>query len=238
MAEIGRWNGYVFEVSPSVIRGFTGLKIKGSSETEEKKSSKQKYVKRKNAKPKEISLTVRLVTALGCNVRDEAMDLVGTACAGKSDYFYIGSKKLMTCKVMLVDAQVQEVTLAPNATWIAADVALTFKQSSKDGGSTSSSKKKSKKKSTKKSSTKSKKTSTSSKKNTGSKKDTGVDAVSGAAPSVSKAKAKVAQTTKKIVSAATSAIKKLTTAAKKLTASKKTTVKKTTAKKTVYRKVK
>lgn len=47
MAEIGSWNGHSFTVSPTLIRGFTGLTIKGSSETEDKTSNSQKYVSRK-----------------------------------------------------------------------------------------------------------------------------------------------------------------------------------------------
>lgn len=35
MAEIASWNGHSFTVSPKLIRGFTGLTIKGSSETED-----------------------------------------------------------------------------------------------------------------------------------------------------------------------------------------------------------
>ena len=51
MPEVGKWNSHTFVVSPNVIRSFTGLTIKGSSETEDKESGNQKYVSRKNGKP-------------------------------------------------------------------------------------------------------------------------------------------------------------------------------------------
>ena len=44
--EKGRWGGHVFIVSSKLIRGFTGLSIEGSSETEEKEKGKQKHVSR------------------------------------------------------------------------------------------------------------------------------------------------------------------------------------------------
>ena len=58
MPEVGKWNSHTFVVSPNVIRSFTGLTIKGSSETEDKETGGQKYVSRKSGKPAEISLTV------------------------------------------------------------------------------------------------------------------------------------------------------------------------------------
>ena len=36
--EIARWNGHIFEVSSEVVRGFTGLSITGSTETEDTES--------------------------------------------------------------------------------------------------------------------------------------------------------------------------------------------------------
>ena len=156
MAEIGRWNGHKFEVTPSVIRGFTGLQIKGSSETEDKTKSKQKYVARKNGKPAEVSFTINLNAMLGCNVRDEAMAFIADAEAGKKDYFYVGNAKLLTCKLMLVDASIKEIDIAAGSIWRRADVALTMKQCSKFGTTSSGSagsgnKKKSTKKSVRKS---------------------------------------------------------------------------------------
>lgn len=140
MAEIARWNGHKFEVGSGLIRGFTGLSIKGSSETEDKTSDKQKYVSRKNGKPNEITLTAILNAATGCDVQKEAMDFVDEARAGKKDYFYVATKKLCTCQVMLTDAEAKEIAMTNKGVWTRAVVTLTLKQCDKNG-STSSEKK-------------------------------------------------------------------------------------------------
>lgn len=139
MAEIGRWNGHKFEVSSSLIRSFTGLQIKGSSETEDKESGNQKYVSRKKGKPVEVSFTIHLNARLGCDVRTEALKFVSEARAGKKDYFYVGNKKLVTCQLMLTDATVKEIGLINKGTWTQADVQVTMKQCSKNDGASSSS---------------------------------------------------------------------------------------------------
>ena len=215
MAEIGRWNGHKFEVTPSVIRGFTGLQIKGSSETEDKTKSKQKYVARKNGKPAEVSFTINLNAMLGCNVRDEAMAFIADAEAGKKDYFYVGNAKLLTCKLMLVDASIKEIDIAAGSIWRKADVALTMKQCSKfgatsSGGASSGNKKKSKKKSVRKSGKKTTKKSKSKKKKS--------------LPNVKNTHfADHNELTKLTVKSANSGIKKIVNAAKKLTMKKKKT---------------
>lgn len=208
MAEIGRWNGFKFQMTPSTIVGFTGLQIKGSCETKDKTSNKQQYVKRKNGKPSEVSLNVVLNAALGCDVRSQALKLVGNATDGKTDYFYVGNKKLLSCKLMLVEASVKETIVGDGNTWIHAEVQLNMKQCDKGGTSSSSSsgKKSSKKKSVKKTG---KKTSKTTGKATGT--SDGVDAVSGAAPSATKS------AEKKTVNSAVNSINKHVSAAKKLT---------------------
>lgn len=133
--EIARWNGHIFEVSSEVVRGFTGLSITGSTETEDTESGGQKYVSRKNGKPKQITLTAVLNAQFGCDVKAEAMAFVDEATASEKDYFYIGGKKLMECSLMLVQADVSEVSIAPGGTWVRADVKLTLKQCSKNDGS-------------------------------------------------------------------------------------------------------
>lgn len=160
MAETGNWNGHVFTVSPSLIRGFTGLTIKGASETSTKTSSKQQYLARKAGKPVEVSFTVDLHVSLGCNVRSEALAFVTEARDGKKNYFYVGNKKLVPCQLMLVEASIDETQIATDGTWVFARVKLTMKQASKNDGSTSSGS--SKKKTTKKVSVK-KSTSTTKK---------------------------------------------------------------------------
>lgn len=137
--EIARWNGHIFEVSSEVVRGFTGLAITGSTETEDTESGGQKYVSRKNGKPKQITLTAVLNAQFGCDVKAEAMAFVDEATASEKDYFYIGGKKLMECSLMLVQADVSEVAIAPGGTWVRANVKLTLKQCTKNDGSASSS---------------------------------------------------------------------------------------------------
>lgn len=162
MAETGRWNGHIFEVSPSLIRGYTDLTIKGGSDIKEKTSSKEKYVTRENAKAVEVTLTAVLNSMTGSSVRADAESFLSDATKGASDYFYIGDKKLVTCQLMLTDANIEQIDIGPSGKWNSASVKLTFKQASKLDGSgksssshsSSSSSKKSKKASTKTSSTK------------------------------------------------------------------------------------
>lgn len=210
MATIGRWNGFKFVMTKDKMLGFKDLTIKGSSETEDKESGNQSYVKRKKGKPAEVTLTVAMSAALGVNVRDEALKLVKSARAGEKDYFYIGTKKLLTCKLMLVDATVKDTAIGSGNKWNYATVQLTMKQSDKSDAS-----------STKKSI---KRSGTTKPKTTGGKKDE-VDAITGAAPSVTKMQVKAQQAAKKLVSSAVQTINKITTLAKKLTQAKKTTSK-------------
>ncbi len=222
--EIGRWYGHKFIVSSKLIRGFDGLQIKGSCELKDKKKSKQGYASRKGGNPTEISLTVHLSALTGCSVRLEAMKLVSQARAGKSDYFYVAKKKLVTYKLMLTSASVKEVEISHKGTWVNADVALTMKQCSK-GSSSSSSKSKtgygSKKASVKKSSPTTSKTSgkSTSKKRTTTKKTTPLHQKS------SKTKTWVnvggGRKSASSVSSATTKINRITGGAKKYTAASK-----------------
>lgn len=133
--ETGRWNNHVFTVSPRLIRGFTGLAIKGSSETEDMQSGSQYHIARKAGKPAEVGLTVSLSALTGCRVREEAMALVNDARAGAHNYFYVGGKKLMTCQLMLTEANVENVVISPRGVWVSADVHLTLRQcGANDGG--------------------------------------------------------------------------------------------------------
>lgn len=126
--ETGRWNNHVFTVSPKVIRGFTGLTVKGSSETEDMESGSQYHIARKAGQPAEVSLTVNLSALTGCKVREEAMALVSDARAGAHNYFYVGGKKLMNCELMLTQAHVENVIISPKGVWVSADVQLTLQQ--------------------------------------------------------------------------------------------------------------
>lgn len=233
MAEMGRWNGHVFEVSPKLIRGFTGLTIKGASNTEDKESGGQGYVSRKHGKPMEVSLSVALNAMTGCDVRTEAMKFVEEARAGKKDYFYVGNKKLVTCQLMLTDASVKDVAITNGGKWVRAEVSLTMKQCSKNdgssasssgggssgGGSSGGSKKSSKKKSVKQESLVSK--IKNGIKNTVNKVKSGVKNVVNALTGKKTSSSPLTNAIK----SAQSAIKKITTAAKKATTTKKTTTK-------------
>ena len=133
--EMGRWNGHKFIVSPKLIYSFEGLQIKGSSEMKEKKETEQGTVARKGSNPTEISLTIPLNAFTGCDVRKEALAFVSEAKAGKRDYFYVASKKLVSCKMMLTDATVKEVQITATGKWKYAEVQVTMKQCSKGDGS-------------------------------------------------------------------------------------------------------
>lgn len=231
MAEIGRWNGHKFEVSSSLIRSFTGLQIKGSSETEDKEDGSQKYVSRKKGKPVEVSFTIHLNARLGCNVRTEALKFVTEARAGSKDYFYVGNKKLVTCQLMLTDATVKEIGLINKGTWTQADVQVTMKQCSKNdvgsgGGSGGGG---SNKVSVKKTSTTTTKTSTLAQKivngvkAVATKVVNGVKKVANTVKNVLTGKTAVASAVTSAVKAGVSAVKKVATAAKAVSAIKKAT---------------
>lgn len=222
MAEIASWNGHSFTVSPKLIRGFTGLTIKGSSETEDKTSDGQKYVSRKNSNPSEITLTAELNALTGCDVKNEALKFVDEARSGAKNYFYMGGKKLITCQLMLTEASVSETTIAPNGTWISCKVKLTMKQCAKYDGSSSSS--------SSSSSSGSKKTSTKKTSTTTTKKTTTAavaGAVVGAAAAVAKTVTtvfKAASTASKTASALKTAVAAVNNAKKTSSTTKKTSV--------------
>lgn len=136
MAEIARWNGHIFEISHSLVRSFSELTIKGSCETEQNEDG-DKVESRKGSLPAEITLTINLHASVGVDVRNEAMSYVDQAAWGSSDYIYVGGYKLVPHRMMLTEANVTEVSIAPNGRWVAASVSLTLKQCQVDGGSSS-----------------------------------------------------------------------------------------------------
>lgn len=138
MAEIGSWNGHRFEVSAHLIQSFTGLTIRASSATEEQTGGDQGFVTRKNGAPTQISFTVALNALLGCSVRSEAMRFIDEASAGATGYFYIRGQKVVGCLLMLSEASVQNVELAPSGEWLRCEVQLTMQQSGSGGTSSSS----------------------------------------------------------------------------------------------------
>ena len=234
MAEIGRWGGHKFEMTPEVVRGFTGLTIKASSETQDKTSSSQKYVARKNGNPTEVSLTAHLNAFLGCDVRAEAMAFVSEASAGKKDYFYVGNAKLVTCQLMLTDASVEEVQISGGNIWTRADVKLTMKQCSKNDGSTSggSSSGGSKKASTKTSSAKTTTKTTTTAKTTTTKASatTAVKAVVSAIGTVVSKVSSAVSSAKSYITSTVKKVQSVSTTAKKSSATKKAATTSTSAK--------
>ena len=138
MPQIGNWNGHVFEVSDRLIRGFTELSIQGGCETTEKNTNEQKYVERKYGNAQSISLVVGLNALLGVtDVQGEAMQFVAEAEAGATAYFYLGSRKLVSCQMMLTRADVVEIVTAPGRgdRWISCNVRITLQQASDNDGS-------------------------------------------------------------------------------------------------------
>lgn len=138
MSQIGNFNGHVFEVSDSLIRGFTELSINGGCETTEKNTNEQKYVERKYGNAQTITMVVGLNALLGVtDVYGEAMQLVAEAEAGATGYFYLGGRKLVSCQLMLTRADVVEVeTLAGRGdVWIKCNVRITLQQASDNDGS-------------------------------------------------------------------------------------------------------
>lgn len=242
MAEIASWNGHSFTVSPKLIRGFTGLTIKGSSETEDKTSDGQKYVSRKNSNPSEITLTAELNALTGCDVKNEALKFVDEARSGAKNYFYMGGKKLITCQLMLTEASVSETTIAPNGTWISCKVKLTMKQCAKYDGSGSSSSSSSsggsrRSSGSKKSSTKKTSTTTTKKTTTAAV----VKAVAGAVTAVATTVKKVVSTVRSAASKVKSALKSVASyinAAKKASSKTKKTSVSSKVKRTAKNKVK
>lgn len=222
MAEIASWNGHSFTVSPKLIRGFTGLTIKGSSETEDKTSDGQKYVSRKNSNPSEITLTAELNAMTGCDVKNEALKFVDEARSGAKNYFYMGGKKLITCQLMLTEASVSETTIAPNGTWISCKVKLTMKQCAKYDGSSSSSSSSSLSGS-KKTSTKKTSTTTTKKTTTAAVAGAVVGAVAAVAKTVTTV-VKAASTASKTASALKAAVEAVNNAKKTSSTTKKTSV--------------
>jgi hypothetical protein len=150
MSVIGKWKNHEFVVSPDKIESFRDLQIKGGSNLEEKKKGNKPTVKRKGAKPLELSMTVELNAFVGSDVKKNALTLVKEAVNGDKGYFYIGGKKLMTCKLMLTDATLKNPDFTADGNWIKAQVTLTMKQSTKGNVNVSGGGKKGKKKKKKK----------------------------------------------------------------------------------------
>ena len=135
MPETASWGGHKFTVNAKVIRGFTGLSVKGGLETEAVDANGQEYVTRKKGKALDVGMTAELHAATGCNVRDEAFSFIAQARDGKRDFLYIGGTKIAACQMYLTEASAEEIVIAPGGAWISAKVKLTFQQASQNDGS-------------------------------------------------------------------------------------------------------
>lgn len=132
MAAIGQYGGWTFEIRANYMRPFKDFQIVSECETEDKTADAQKYVSAKNGKPIQITTTVTLNAYLGADVRGDAIGLIDAAQRSYQGYFYIQSKKLFPFMLMLTKASIKNFVLSPNGQWIACDIDLTLKQSSKD----------------------------------------------------------------------------------------------------------
>ena len=132
MAVIGQYGGWTFEIRANYMRPFKDFQIVSECETEDKTADAQKYVSAKNGKPIQITTTVTLNAYLGADVRGDAIRLIDAAQRSYQGYFYIQSKKLFPFMLMLTRASIKNFVLSPNGQWIACDIDLTLKQSSKD----------------------------------------------------------------------------------------------------------
>lgn len=218
---VGTWFEHVFLVSGDKIRSFANLQIKAGNETETKKNGMQRFVAKKNAKPYEVSLSVTLSMALGCDVRDEVDLWVKHARNGKKDYFYVGDKKLLPCKLLLVDATAKNIAIGHNGAWTKAELQLTMKQCSKIDGTKTVKESSSKKASVKSSSTSTSKKASSSK--TTSSKATSSKSSSSSSRDEAWKRLTDMKSSETSTKQAAAAAKKTTTSAKKNTAAKKNT---------------
>ncbi|MBQ9252239.1 MAG: hypothetical protein IJ188_06365 [Clostridia bacterium] len=131
MSTIANWYGHTFEVSPQLIRSFSGLSIKSGCETTEKNSANQKYQERKYGNSPEVEFTIHLSALTGVtDVYAEAMQYIQEATDGACSYFYIGDQKLIQAQLILVSAEVSEIVTMPGngGKWISADVKVKFQQ--------------------------------------------------------------------------------------------------------------
>lgn len=133
-----------FEISSSSAMLFQEMKLEAESETKDETADKQQYVKAKNGKPLQVTMTAILSAALGADVENRSMYMLNAAQRSQTGYLYIGGKKIFPFKLMLVKAETEAVVFSPAGKWISTNVGLTLKQCSKEwiskpsGGSGSS----------------------------------------------------------------------------------------------------
>ena len=134
--ELVKFKNFVFEIKPDKIQSFNQWSITGQTNTEDKETDGQKYVSKKTRGTAEMEITAVLNYFAGADVKETVLDMVEAANEGKEDFVYLCGKKLFTYKMMLTKAQAKDIRLAPNGEMIYAEVALSFRQSTKKNGGT------------------------------------------------------------------------------------------------------
>lgn len=134
--ELIKFKNFVFEIKPDKIQSFNQWSITGQTNTEDKETDGQKYVSKKTRGTAEMEITAVLNYFAGADVKETVLDMVEAANEGKEDFVYLCGKKLFTYKMMLTKAQAKDIRLAPNGEMIYAEVALSFRQSTKKNGGT------------------------------------------------------------------------------------------------------
>ena len=140
MADLITWSGnggISFFIKSSEIRGVKDFSISASMETDDKKESGEKFIKKKNAGSYQITLTAVLNAALGVNVQTVALKMTEAARKGDTGYFYTANAKLFPSNFMATDAKVNNIQMTGSGKWSYCEVTLTLKQCSKFAGGSS-----------------------------------------------------------------------------------------------------
>lgn len=129
MKELAQWAGFRFWIDAGSALLFDKLKISAEMETEEQEDQGQKYVTGKSGKPVEVSMNVILNAKLGIDVQAACMEFLEAAKTGQSGALYMAGKRLLPFEIMMTKASTEEIQIAPGGIWVAANVAVTFRQS-------------------------------------------------------------------------------------------------------------
>lgn len=126
---IGYWGGFIFEVSSSRVYTFDGFGRKSSILVDEQELDGKKpstYIKGEALE--EISITVKLKSDLGIDVKSE-IDKFKTALYNKNPQtFIIGNQPLSQNKWLLLSVNESETILDNGGNYISAILALSFKE--------------------------------------------------------------------------------------------------------------
>ncbi|NLV58679.1 MAG: hypothetical protein GXY67_07895 [Clostridiales bacterium] len=126
---IGKWAGFQFTVSSSLVNSFESLSIKSSCE--EKTQNAEEKARKKSS---QITFTVHLLASLGVDVQSEVQKYLNAVKKETSGHFYVAGKKVLSDSLTLTDANVTDVRITPAGKWASAKVQLTMKFSQSFGG--------------------------------------------------------------------------------------------------------